>query len=287
MFDNSSILSLARRWKGSSYCVPLIPAERVYAIGDIHGRFDLFGILTRLIANDHERRPSIPSRIIVLGDIIDRGPDAAKMVKGCMRLTSASDRFTVLKGNHEEMMVDALRGNLYVYEKWLAFGGKETLLSFGVPKETLEGPATMHNLRIAANTVGSDTIRWMARLPLYYQHGNYLYVHAGIRPGIPLRNQHADDLLWINEEFLEDETYHGFTVIHGHTIDENGPDIRSNRIGIDTGAYRTNNLTALGIENGRTWTLSTRPQNFSCACRPDPFSQAIERQDSITVGRRV
>jgi serine/threonine protein phosphatase 1 len=233
------------------------PIRRLYAVGDVHGRLDLFQRLMNRVERDQAGRPPVATRVVLLGDIVDRGPDSAKMVMGCMNLTKYTNRFVVLKGNHEEMMVKALRGDLFVYGHWLRFGGKETLLSWGVDPAVVEGPATMDSLRIAAKTVGDDAIRWLAKLPLYHQHDDYLFVHAGIRPGIPLRRQRSDDLLWITEDFLDSDVSHDFIVVHGHTVGEDGPVIRSNRIGIDTGAYRTNRLTAMGVENGETWTLST------------------------------
>lgn len=230
---------------------------RVYAIGDVHGRYDLFRRLMNIIERDQASRLAAPTRLILLGDIVDRGPDSAKMVKGCMNLTASTDRFMVLKGNHEEMMVDALRGSLYAYRQWLKFGGRETLLSWGVDEALLDGPATMDKLRHAAAIVGEEAIQWLARLPLYHRHGDYLFVHAGIRPGVALRRQRAEDLLWITDDFLDSEASHGMIVVHGHTISEHRPVVRNNRIGIDTGAYRTNQLTAIGIEGGERWMLHT------------------------------
>jgi serine/threonine protein phosphatase 1 len=210
-----------------------------------------------IIEHDRASRPPVDTQIVLLGDIVDRGPDAARMVRGCMNLTASTDRFLVLKGNHEEMMSKALKGDLYVYGHWLTFGGRETLLSWGVDRQVAEGPATMDNLAAAADTVGSDAISWLEQLPLHYRHGDYLFVHAGIRPGIPLRKQHPDDLLWIKDDFLESNVSHGTMVVHGHTIVEDGPVIRANRIGIDTGAYRSGRLTALAVEGEETWYLNT------------------------------
>ncbi|SEN62287.1 serine/threonine protein phosphatase 1 [Sphingomonas gellani] len=235
------------------------PIGRVYAVGDVHGRLDLFGRLMTIVKRDHAARLPVATRIVLLGDIVDRGPDSAAMVRGCMQLTASTDRFVVLKGNHEAMMVEALTGNLTVYGHWLGFGGRETLLSWGVDWSVAHGPATPENLRIAAETVGAEALAWLAALPLHHQHENHLFVHAGIRPGVPLRKQSAEDLLWITDDFLKSDQPHGMTVVHGHSIHEAGPVIRPNRIGIDTGAYRTGRLTALGVENGETWTLNTTP----------------------------
>jgi serine/threonine protein phosphatase 1 len=162
----------------------------------------------------------------------------------------------VLRGNHEEMMVKALKGDLTVYRHWLTFGGRETLTSWGVDREIAEGPATMDNLASAAATVGPEPVAWLEKLPLQYRHGDYLFVHAGVRPGVSLKRQHPDDLLWIKNNFLESEVSQGLTIVHGHSISEQ-PVFRSNRIGIDTGAYRSGRLTALAIEGDERWILDT------------------------------
>jgi serine/threonine protein phosphatase 1 len=232
--------------------------ERIYAIGDVHGRYDLFRRLMNIIERDQATRDPAITTMILLGDIVDRGLESASMVRGCMKLTAFTDRFVVLKGNHEQMMVEALQGSLFVYRQWLTFGGKETLLSWGVDLDVVEGPATRESLRIAAAIVGKDIVQWLADLPLYHRHGDYLFVHAGIRPGVALAKQRADDMLWITDEFLDSDVPHGMIVVHGHSISEDGAVVRPNRIGIDTGAYRTEQLTALGIEADRTWLLQTR-----------------------------
>jgi serine/threonine protein phosphatase 1 len=239
------------------------PVQRVFAIGDVHGRFDLFRRLVNIAArNSHVRRPA-NTRVVLLGNIIDYGPDSARMIRGCMQINKATPDLVVLKGNHEDMMAEALAGNLTVYGHWLNFfGGRETLMSWGIDPNVANGPATMGNLTAAARAVGDDVIDWLTNLPLYYRQGRYLLVHAGIRPGITIDRQDPDDLMWIKDEFLNSSAHHGHIVVHGHTAAENGPVFRSNRIGIDTAAYRTGILTALGIENNETWVLCTAKEDF-------------------------
>ena len=260
--------------------------RRTYAVGDIHGRFDLFRQLILLIERDHAGRPPVPTQIVLLGDIVDRGPDSARIVRGCMSLTQSDGSFIVLKGNHEEMMVEALRGNLSAYSAWLSFGGRETLLSFGVDVAIIDKPATLSRLRAAAKTVGEDTLDWLAKLPLRHRQGKYLFVHAGVRPGISVNRQHAEDLLWIKDEFLNSDHWHGAIIVHGHTIEEDGPVIRANRIGIDTGAYRTDCLTALGIENGATWTLQTRPNEIGSSGSDGALLTRRQRAGFISAANR-
>ncbi len=257
--------------------------ERIYAIGDVHGRMDLFTMVISCIRRDQASRPPRATKIILLGDIIDRGGDGASMVQGCMKLTAASDRFVVLKGNHEEMMVQALRGDLKAYRAWLEFGGRETLLGWGVDPASLTADATKLDLRNAAKVVGPEALAWLDQLPLYYQHDSFVFVHAGIRPAIPLRQQDPSDMLWITDDFLESELDHGLTVVHGHTIIEGGPDVRSNRIGIDTGAFRTDRLTAIGIERGDFWFVDTCGGDHALA--PQPRSSVATR-DHHPTGRQ-
>lgn len=250
------------------------PVERVYAVGDIHGRFDLFRRLMAIIERDHRARGPVATRIVLLGDIIDRGPESARMVEGCMALTRSTRRFVVLKGNHEAMMVEALRGDYTVFERWLEFGGRKTLLSWGMDAALLEQGATIETMRGARAAVGEDVLKWLSALPLQCQHDGYLFVHAGIRPGVRLSKQRPEDLLWITDEFLESAEHHGAMVVHGHSISERGPVFRSNRIGIDTGAFRTDRLTAVGIERGEVWSLETTPE----VAKPrtaDPVTEAL------------
>ena len=238
--------------------LPARPIERIYAIGDIHGRYDLFRRLINIVERDHTSRPQVSAQIVVLGNFIDYGPQVAHLVRGLIDLTAHTRRLKILKGNHEDMMVEALRGNLAVYSNWLEFGGRATLSSWGASQQVVEGTATRENMLIAANTVGNDVIDWLAELPLFHRVKDFFFVHAGIRPGIDIYEQDPEDLLWITKEFTESNVAHGVIVVHGHSMSEKGPEVRFNRIGIDTGAYRTSQLTALGIEGGDTWILTTK-----------------------------
>lgn len=233
------------------------PIERVYAIGDVHGRHDLFAQLVRIIERDQAGRPPAATKIVLLGNIVDRGPRSAEMVRGCMTLTAATDRFVVLKGSSEDLMVRGLRGDLLAYGDWLEGGGRATLRSWGLPRRVADGPALPDNARAAAEMVGEDVLRWLAKLPLHDQFEDFLFVHAGIRPGVPLQAQHPDDLLWGDDDFLFGDAAPGPMVVHGHATDESGAVFRPGRIGIDTGAWRSERLTALGIQAGETWTLNT------------------------------
>lgn len=245
--------------------------ERIYAIGDIHGRLDLFERLVASIRADNESRGAAKVRLILLGDIVDRGPDSAPLTARCMDLTRKSDRFIVLKGNHEAMMVDAIRGNFVALDLWLNHGGDAALRSFGVDAPLVAAGSSPELLRAARECVPADVLAWASALPLTRRAGDYLFVHAGIRPGVALDSQQIEDLIWIRKDFLESDADHAFTVVHGHSVTDEGVVTRPNRIGIDTGAYRTGVLTALGLEADRRWTVATTaPADEPDAAMPLP-----------------
>lgn len=231
--------------------------RRVYAIGDVHGRLDLLERMIAIIKRDHAARLPVPTRIILLGDLIDRGPDSAKLVRWSRTMTERTDRLVVLKGNHEAMMADALGGDFDAFEMWWQNGAREALASWGVAEAELERGPGVDLLQAARRAVGADTLAWLSALPLTAQHEEYLFVHAGVRPGVELKNQSERDLLWIRGEFLDSKADHGAVVVHGHSIHESGPRILRNRIGIDSGAFRTGRLSAVGIEDGQVWPLMT------------------------------
>lgn len=229
---------------------------RLYAIGDVHGRLDLLAALLSNIQRDNHARAGAETWVILLGDLIDRGPSSADVVAQCRMLAARHRRFLVLKGNHEAAMVEALNGNFPALGFWLHHGGAATLESWGVPSD-LAGGEPSRDVMLAAKThIPADDIAWLASRPLTFQRGNCLFVHAGIRPGIRLAKQAATDLLWIRGEFIDSTEALKHVVIHGHTVTEGGPELRNGRIGVDTGAYRTGRLTAVGIEGEAFWFIS-------------------------------
>jgi serine/threonine protein phosphatase 1 len=235
----------------------LRPGERIYAVGDIHGRLDLFGDLAARIRADNDQRGAARTTVILLGDLIDRGPGSAELVQRAMRYTRASDRFVVLKGNHEQTMVDALKGDFQALAFWLQIGGASTLTSWGVPADLIRHGAPPQLMKEARRRIGPEAIAWLETLPAWREIDGYLFVHAGIRPGAPLARQRLEDLLWIGDDFLRQEIDLPLTVVHGHRAGGDAPDLQSDKIGIDTGAYRTGRLTALGLEGEARWTLTT------------------------------
>ena len=234
----------------------LIPAgQRVYAVGDIHGRLDLFERLLGKIAADNARRPPADVELILLGDVIDRGPDSAALVDRLRAGVEGFDAVTVLRGNHEQAMLQGLAGDLGMFETWLGNGGTEALASWGVPGPILYGEDIPPLLDAAREIVPAGVLPWIAALPLSRHIGDYYFVHAGVRPGVPLAEQQESDQLWIRQGFLDSDEDHGAVIVHGHTIKPRVQQ-RGNRIGIDTGAWRTGRLTALGLEGDRRWVLT-------------------------------
>ncbi|WP_375396505.1 metallophosphoesterase family protein [uncultured Sphingomonas sp.] len=223
---------------------------RLYAIGDIHGRADLFEQIIDHIKDDVLTRDQRPTRIIILGDFIDRGPASAAIVTLLMRLRKESN-LIVLKGNHEAAMVDALAGDHDALDLWLAHGGLETLASFGVDVDDIDQADTLQILRRARAEIPPSIRRWLRDLPTHASFGRYYFVHAGIQPGVPLDEQSDASRLWITDDFIASDADHGAVIVHGHTIHEDGVQIMPNRIGVDTGAYRTGKLSAVMIEDDR------------------------------------
>lgn len=229
--------------------------ERIYAIGDIHGRYDLLRrLLDRVGEHAQALPPSESLHIVFLGDLVDRGPDSAKVVDFLYDLQQSTDQVIVLMGNHEEAMVQALEGDTGVLQRWLGVGGAETLQSYGVRLPDARDDLRRYTRYLQAS-LPAQQVRWLRSLPLTARSGDYFFCHAGIRPGVPLPRQAREDLLWIRHDFVDDEADHGAVIVHGHTI-ERDVTIRPNRIGIDTGAYCHGILTALYLEDERQEVIS-------------------------------
>lgn len=232
--------------------------RRVYAVGDVHGRCDLLIEMLDMIEADCRARGAVGSiQIILLGDLIDRGPDSAGVIDLMLELLPLRPHVLCLKGNHEEVFELALDGDMQALGFFLrAMGGRETLLSYGMTPETLDGPVDAVLHAAVLEHVPSAHREFLRNLPDSYAVGDYLFVHAGIRPGVPLPEQVDSDLRWIREEFLGSRADHGRMIVHGHTITQD-IDERPNRIGIDTGAFASGHLTAIGLEGTDRWFLST------------------------------
>lgn len=231
--------------------------ERIYAIGDVHGCLAAFERLMRVIRDDTAERGALPTRIVLLGDLVDRGPRSVGVLDAAKRYATSSDRFIVLMGNHEQLMSRALEGRQDAMALWVGVGGAETLIDFGVDPALVREGASDALVEAAQRRVGPERLAWLLRLPLSYRSGDVVFVHAGVRRDVPVERQDARDLLWMREPFLSDEAPRSFMVVHGHTVYAEGPHWAPYRIGVDTGAYATGRLSAIGLEADRAWALSS------------------------------
>ena len=229
---------------------------RAYAIGDIHGRLDLLNRLLDQVEQDIAARPPARNFIIFLGDLIDRGPDSAGVVERLRNYRPANARTIFLSGNHEEILLRVLDGEADLLASWLKFGGAECSESYGMDADALRQVAPEAALEILKGKVPRAHREFLESFGDTFRFGDYLFVHAGIRPGISLEEQDRHDLRWIRDPFLTDVKEHGFVVVHGHTIVKRVEE-RPNRIAIDTGAYHSGVLTALAIEDRERWYLAT------------------------------
>lgn len=241
-----------RSGAGLSPHYPGLPdGQVVYAIGDIHGRADLlagvFAAIDEDISTDRAAGSMAAPLEIYLGDYVDRGPQSRQVID-MLIARQAERRATFLAGNHESVFFRLLRGE-GTYEDWTPLGGRETLLSYGLAPPDLVAMAPAERLAALQAAVPEAHRAFFASLALSLSVGPYVFVHAGIRPDVPMEEQSARDLLWIRRDFLDAEQPLGAIVVHGHTpVPE--PDFRPYRINIDTGAYMTNRLTCLKIDGG-------------------------------------
>src|SRR5437868_813036 len=230
---------------------------RAYVVGDIHGRVDLLEHLLAKIHADLQRRPARKTLLVFVGDLIDRGPSSAQVIERlrCYRRDGVQPVF--LLGNHEEVLLRIIGGDSSVVDSWLQFGGLQCLHSYGVTLAQLRGKSAEEVVEIVRTIIPTEHVEFLETFVDSCRFGDYLFVHAGIRPGVDVDQQSQSDLRWIRDPFLFDDSNHGFVVVHGHTISDE-VDERPNRIGIDTGAYRSGVLTALAIEGTERWLIDTR-----------------------------
>jgi serine/threonine protein phosphatase 1 len=217
-------------------------------VGDIHGRLDLLDALLSKIEDDIGASAPKENLIVFLGDLIDRGPSSAQVVERLRTYKPSNCEVAFLSGNHEEMFLRALDGDRDLLERWFRQGGAECLVSYGIEPRSIATLASSQVLRRAREVVPAGHISFIRSFSDTVTFGDYFFVHAGIRPGVSLGEQVAQDLRWIREEFIDHRGQHPSFVVHGHTISEK-VDVRRNRIGLDTGAYRTGVLSALRLED--------------------------------------
>lgn len=239
--------------------------ERWYVVGDIHGRQDLFGALTEAIDDDDRVSEPAATTVVLLGDLVDRGPDSAGVIAHA-RAWRERRKVRLLAGNHEEMFLESFDDS-EMMRHFLRHGGKETVLSYGVDRERYLAMSLEEVQAEMARVVPAADRQFLAQAEEWIEAGDYLFVHAGINPERPLADQRRSDLLWIRERFLRHDAAFSHVVVHGHTIFDQVEDAGT-RIGIDTGAYRTGRLTALVLEGSARRII-----------------QAVERDGAIAIER--
>jgi serine/threonine protein phosphatase 1 len=241
---------------GRSACVP--PGVCVYAVGDIHGRVDLLSELHRLITEDASHlTPGTEKLVVYVGDYVDRGMESRQVVDLLLDLPLPGFTAVHLLGNHDAWLLSFLV-DAQIGPTWLRYGGDATLLSYGVSVGLQRDDAGIYDKLQAdlRQRVPRRHVDFLQSLELSYETGDFLFVHAGVRPTLPLDRQTAEDLLWIREPFLSWRRDLPKVVVHGHTVGAD-PIVRNNRIGIDTGACWTGCLTCLVLEEGDYRFLST------------------------------
>jgi serine/threonine protein phosphatase 1 len=228
--------------------------EVVYAIGDIHGRADLLDDLLQRVVRDAAEHPDDQARrLIFLGDYVDRGDDSRAVIERLLRQSLPGFATIYLKGNHEQAMLDFLEGRSDG-QAWLSYGGAETLMSYGVAPM---GRANNSLRKALAAAVPAEHLDFLRNCVLHYIAGDYVFIHAGVRPGIALEAQDPLDLLWIRDDFLEAyEALPGRVVVHGHTVCKRVQNL-AHRINIDTGAFFSDRLTCVVLRSNTRRFLAT------------------------------
>lgn len=226
--------------------LPAVPeGERYYVIGDIHGRLDLFDGLRQAIEADDSGLPEAESTVVLLGDLVDRGPQSAGVIASA-REWQARRPLRCLAGNHEEMFLDSFEDK-DVLRHFLKHGGRETIMSYGISRKDLDA-LSFGELQVELKRlIPKGDLSFLQSLEELIFAGDYVFVHAGVDPSRAMDDQSRSDLLWIRERFLRHADPLSHVVVHGHTIFEDIED-RGYRIGIDTGAFRTGVLTALVLD---------------------------------------
>lgn len=217
---------------------------RLYAIGDVHGRFDLLSAMHEQIAADLERDRPSDWRVIHLGDYIDRGPDSRRVLEFLIEAKQRDDRNITLTGNHELGLLDFLARPV-PDALFVRYGGAETARSYGV--DLLQNGSVVQGYRELLAALPREHVDFIRSLAFSFEAGDFFFCHAGVRPGIPLSRQSKQDLTWIRDEFLNDHSLHGKIIVHGHTPGPE-PEIHANRVNLDTYACGSGRLTALRVD---------------------------------------
>lgn len=230
--------------------------KRCYAIGDVHGRVDLLVDMLGKIADHDAGRPRRHTAIVLLGDLIDRGPSSNEVVELARTHPTSGPRLYVVVGNHEELMLKSIDGDINAFNTWMTNGGLATMRSYGVDTANVVGLELEDFRQRVADTIPPSHVSFLRSGADSIRFGDYLLVHAGILPGKPIEQQRSKDLRWIRRAFLESAADHGFVVVHGHS-QRTEIEVLPNRIGIDTGAYHSGVLTAVWFEDDERGFIQT------------------------------
>lgn len=235
---------------------------RIYAIGDVHGCLKELDLLLSLIKNDLKASPVKKHTIVFLGDYVDRGPDSSGVVKRLRKLQKADPNVICLKGNHEDKFLEFLSNPRPLASGFFAYGGIETSTSFGIENKHLSEPlrnaAKIRDLLL--DKISKKQLKFLRKLDLSASIGDYFFCHAGIRPGVKLKNQNAVDLMWIRQEFLMSPKLHAKIIVHGHTPQAE-PEVLANRINVDTKCYDSGVLCCVVLEGKDHRFIQTEPKN--------------------------
>ena len=251
--------------------------RRIYAVGDIHGRADLLEDLIALIDADAAARGPAETTLIFLGDIVDRGPASAAVIDRLYGLAESGADVRFLLGNHEEIFLGALDGEPKALRLFCRIGGRETVLSYGMDAAEYDRLDYEELVGRLATLVPAEHRAFLKGFEDMIVIGDYVFVHAGVRPDTPLDRQRTSDLRWIRDPFLDHRSRLEKIVVHGHTMTDE-VERRDHRIGIDTGAYASGQLTALGLEGSDVWHLQTKG---------DPAAPVVEPRANIRARARA
>lgn len=235
--------------QGEPSAVGLPTNHRLYCVGDIHGRLDLLLEVHQKIAADALDFEGI-KLLVYLGDYVDRGMHS-KQVIDCLLENNFPDFEKVfLLGNHEQVLLQFLLSkDASIAHDWFRFGGLSTLVSYGVNVHGIPTAKDLGRLRAEfREKLPATHLDFFQHLVLNYEIGGYFFVHAGVKPKVKLHRQRPEDMLWIREDFLNSDVFHGRVIVHGHSVTDE-PEIRHNRIGLDTGAYTSGRLTCAVFED--------------------------------------
>jgi len=235
------------------------PGERVYVVGDVHGRADLLERMLAEIARHAGSSPPVSrTSVVFVGDIIDRGPHSREALALLDQARDRMPELVTLLGNHEEMLLRSIAGDETALRGWMRYGGAETVESFGLAPLAEEADAVPY-VAALRRAVPDAWVEWLKSWPLTARSGDYFICHAGVKAGVALNRQARRDLLWARAGFVDNAHDHGSVIVHGHTITD-AVEILPNRIGIDTGAYCTGTLSAVCLEGTRVDVLAVQAE---------------------------